>query len=89
MHDRKLMAKYFGPALVIAYLVVTSLVVFALNIIVAVKLSVIVVAAVIFAAVLKPWIRESPPFGTETDDEAIASSKGVTGHETPVRNSGL
>jgi membrane protein implicated in regulation of membrane protease activity len=80
MHDGTLFAKYFGPILFLAYVALTAMVAFALNIMLAVKLIVVVVAAVVFAAVLKPGAHDSPPFGTELNDEAIVSSKGVHGH---------
>ena len=63
MYDARLVAKYFGPVLVLAYIALTGMVVFALNITLAVKLTVVVVAAVVFAAVLKPGAHDTPPFG--------------------------
>jgi hypothetical protein len=80
MHDARLFAKYFGPILVLAYIVLIAMVVFALNITLAVKFVVVGVAALVFAAVLKPGARDTPPFGTETDDEAVVKSKGARGH---------
>jgi hypothetical protein len=76
MHDGRLLAKYFGPLLFLAYVALTAMVVFALHIMLAVKLVVVVVAAVVFAAVLKPGAHDSPPFGTETNDEAVVSPRG-------------
>jgi len=80
MHDGRLFAKYFGPLLFLAYVALTAMVVFALNIMLAVKLIVVVVAAVVFAAVLKPGAHDTPPFGTETNDGAIVSSGDGHGH---------
>jgi len=80
MHDGRLLAKYFGPLLFLAYVALIAMVVFALNIMLPVKLTVVVVAAVVFAAVLKPGAHDTPPFGTETADEAIVSSEGSHEH---------
>jgi hypothetical protein len=80
MHDGRLLAKYFGPLLFLAYLALTAMVAFALNIVLAAKLIVVVVAAVVLAAVLKPGAHDSPPFGTETNGEAVVSPKGAQGH---------
>jgi membrane protein implicated in regulation of membrane protease activity len=80
MHDGRLLAKYFGPLLFLAYLALTAMVVGALNILLAVKVTVVVIAAVVFAAVLKPGAHDTPPFGTETSDEGIRSSEGSHGH---------
>jgi hypothetical protein len=80
MHDERLLAKYFGPLLFLAYVALIAMVVFALNIMLAVKLTVVAVAAIVFAAVLKPGAHDTPPFGNETDDEAIVSSEGSHGH---------
>ena len=46
MHDGRLLAKYFGPLLFLAYVALIAMVVFALNIMLPVKLTVVVVAAV-------------------------------------------
>jgi len=80
MHDGRLLAKYFGPLLFLAYVALIAMVVFALHIVLAVKLTVVVVAAVVFAAVLKPGAHDTPPFGNETDDQAIVRSQGSHGH---------
>jgi len=80
MHDGRLLAKYFGPLLFLSYLALAAMVVFALHIILAAKLTVVVVAAVVFAAVLKPGAHDTPPFGTQTDNEAIVNSQGAPRH---------
>ncbi|MGB9066947.1 MAG: hypothetical protein WCC21_00135 [Candidatus Acidiferrales bacterium] len=80
MHDGRLLARYFGPLLFLAYVALTAMVVFALNIVLAVKLIVVLVAAVVFGAVLKPGAHDSPPFGVESDHEEIVSPEGAHGH---------
>jgi membrane protein implicated in regulation of membrane protease activity len=87
MHDGRFIAKYFGPLLFLTYVALTAMVVFALNIALAVKLTVVVVAAVVFAGVLKPGAHDAPPFGTETDDEATLRRKDAHGHSMPTKNS--
>jgi hypothetical protein len=71
MQDKDLPVANFGPVLVLWYTLLIAGVTFALNIATLVKIVVIVVALILFSAILGRSTPGHPPFGTEVDEEAI------------------
>ncbi len=80
MQNKEFPIRSFGPILVLCYTLLTAAVSFSLYIATGVKIAIVVIAAILFSAILGRSTPGHPPFGTEVDEEGIARPHATGKH---------